>query len=313
MRRAFGLLGLAFLGALTLAGFAARLGHPWELFVHFRPHYAALALLLGGLLLLLRAPRLAAAGAIIAAVNIAAVSTTPMAVRAPAQSANLKVLWLNSGGHNGALYETGLWAKAARADLVVISELRPDQDDDLAQYFPDMPYRHHRRLGQATDLIALTRAPAAPRWREGGGEPDAIVSFDFTLADGAPITVTALHPNPPTMRWMKTNRDNHLHAAFRLVAQSQGRQMLVGDFNATPWSPILREGGRYAGLRKARCGGLDSGTFLSRWVFLGLAIDLAYVSADLAVRCAIAPERQSEHYAVLYEVSPMTAARAAPR
>jgi endonuclease/exonuclease/phosphatase (EEP) superfamily protein YafD len=313
MRRAFGLLGLAFFGALTLAGFAARLGHPWELFVHFRPHYAALALLLAGLLLLLRQQRLAAAGAIIAAVNMAAVMSTPLAPRAPAKSASFKVLWLNSGGHNGALYEAGVWAKAAGADLVLISELRPDQDDDLAQYFPDMPHRHHRRLGEATDLIALTRAPAAPRWRDGGGQPDAIVSFDFALADGAPITVTAVHPNPPTMRWMKTNRDNHLHTAFGIVAQNQGRQMLVGDFNATPWSPILREGTRFAGLRMARCGGLDSGTFLSRWVFLGLPIDLAYVSAGLAVRCAIAPARQSEHFAVLYQVSPITAARAAPR
>jgi endonuclease/exonuclease/phosphatase (EEP) superfamily protein YafD len=312
MRRTFGLLGLAFVGGLTLAGFAARLGHPWELFVHFRPHYAALALLLTGLLVLLRVRRLAAAGAIIAAVNIAAVMSTPMATRAPAGAAGLTVLWLNSGGHNGALYEAGLWAKAARADLVVISELRPDQDDDLAQYFPDMPYRHHRRLGEATDLVALTRAPAAPRWASGGGEPDAIVSFDFAMPDAAPITVTALHPNPPTMRWMKTNRDSHLRAAYRVVAQGSGRQMLVGDFNATPWSPILREGQRATGLRMAACGGLDSATFLSRWVFLGLPIDLGYVSPDLAVACAIAPKRQSEHYAVLYQVNPK-AARAAPR
>lgn len=312
MRRKLGLLGLAGLAVLTALGFAARLGHPWELVVHFRPHFAALALGLAGLLILARLPRLAVAAGIVAAVNVAAVTTTPMAPRMGSETAHLRVLWLNSGGHNGALYAAGRWAQAARADLVVISELRPDQDDDLGQYFPDLPHRHHRRLGEATDLVALTRAPAAPRWTAGGGEPDAIVAFDFALADGRPLTVIAAHPNPPTMRWMKANRDQHLRTAFGQAAQTAGLKMLVGDFNATPWSPILRDGQRATGLRMANCGGLNSATFLSRLVFLGLPIDLAYVSPGLAVRCTIAAERQSEHYPVLYEIA-ATDARATPR
>jgi endonuclease/exonuclease/phosphatase (EEP) superfamily protein YafD len=304
MKRALGLFGLAMLTAMTLTAFAAGLGYPWEMFVHFRPHYAALALCGVVVLLVLGQKRLAVASAILAGVNIAAVASTPLARPLPATGAPVyRVLWLNSGGHNGALFAAGLWAERAKADLVIISELRPDQDDDLAGYFPSFGFRHHRGLGGGSDLVALTRTPADPIWRDGGGLANAIVSFNVRFADGQIATVTALHPPPPTEAWMKRDRDALLRAAYANIAATAGPHLMIGDFNATPWSPILREATQRAGLKLAGCGGLNGATWLSRAVFLGLPIDLAYANDGLAVRCAIAEQRQSDHYPILVELS----------
>lgn len=104
------------------------------------------------------------------------------------------------------------------------------------------------------------------------------------LENGA--TVIATHPIPPVST--ETARDNarHLAAVGDLAASLAGPRIVVGDFNATPWSRPFTTLVARSGLRDSRHGFGVGASFPAAggWLTaLRIPIDHALVSPDIAV------------------------------
>lgn len=103
------------------------------------------------------------------------------------------------------------------------------------------------------------------------------------MVAGEPLTFISSHPTIPIGRRLFELRNEQLRDVAELVKRVPGKQVLLGDFNATMWESQFRLLEASTGLKNVRRG---FGILPSWPVFLPLAmipIDHALVSDDIAV------------------------------
>lgn len=230
----------------TDAGFAGTLG---RMFDSLAPHLLALGVVLAGLIAVLgrgAAIRGVACALILAALATAlpilsrhnAVSvTTEAETEVPAQ---LTVLWFNVYADNLTPPDTLATALlAAGADLIVLGEATSVLPvlDRLTTVYP-------HRLGCDTpdhcSTLVLSRLPFAPDSATmiRTSRPDRMASVRLVPPQGPPIDVVAVHMAKP---WFYGFYDVDLWHLLDQSASSTGPLLVLGDFNAAPWSrPGLR-------------------------------------------------------------------------
>lgn len=158
----------------------------------------------------------------------------------PAPEVNGPVLTLASANlhldnrHVGPLAD---WLATAQPDLVVLLELSPDYAQQLAG-LRAYPYQQLYPEPGPFGIGLLSRQPLTQvNWHAddtGIGRIDAQINWA-----GQPIRLTALHPMPPLSPEYHQRRNRLLtevaiqHQASRLPA------LMLGDFNASPWSSAL--------------------------------------------------------------------------
>lgn len=293
-----------FLGLLAgLAGLAAsRLGQLWiafDVFSQFTLQFAVitLAFLLGGVMP--RAKLLTAS--VLLVLGIAGIGMWPhLASRGPwpataaaageraLRVASFNTLWVNDDAD-------AVKAEILRldADIIVLIEMGPAKRRILSEIRDRYPHQADCYDLDYCNFAVLSRLPimaseARGRWQ---GPPFIRVRLG---AEAGGLTVFGVH----------TTRFPHAAAQFRqvteiarLIEATAGRKLVMGDFNATPFSRIM------AVLRDR--GGLSRLTFLPSWpAQLGLpqiAIDHILVSPGLRL---LAPARigeaaGSDHYPVI--------------
>jgi endonuclease/exonuclease/phosphatase (EEP) superfamily protein YafD len=285
------LLAVALPLASLLAYAAARFW--WaDLLVHFRLHYLLLALLLlalalwqrrrgwqfaAVLTLLLNAPAALQGGT---AVLLRPAQAQPVAATAgqPVRIAALNLLWRNTR-HAAALD----WARGTDADILVFVEV--DSRWQRALQALRQQYPHARALQRAghSGTLLLSRWPlqaATPLDAGTPGTPELVV--DVATPGGA-LRVIAVHATWPLGPAVSAARARE----FALIADTASATTLplvaIGDFNVTPASPhftVLLERGR---LRDAAAGRGGQPTWPSLLPWLGLRIDHALVSPQVAV------------------------------
>lgn len=294
-----GLAALAVLGLLgaTAAGFAARLGHPFELFSHFRPHWAAAGVLLAPAALLVRQRRAAGALAALALVNagavIAGVGRAVPALPVEAEP-DLVLVWANLQYNEDALDHVAALARRSEADIVALTELPPGASN-WTTLLPGLPCVSVPDYRDIFSIALITRAPC--RTAETASPAVWCHAARFTeTPDGARII--ALHPVPPMTPDARAHRDAVTHGAVE-TAQRRNADIIVGDFNATPWSPLMIDV-RRAGFRPIDCGAPWRSTWRRRQMLTGLPIDLAYAGPRVRrARCRVGADTGSDHYPLI--------------
>jgi endonuclease/exonuclease/phosphatase (EEP) superfamily protein YafD len=287
---------------LGLSGLAlARAGHLWvgfDIFSHFTMHFALLAGAFGiGLILprarLLVAPLLVLAGIVAIGLWPHLASDAPRIIASPAEGerslrvASFNTLWVNEDWES-------VRAEIERldADVVALLEMNPAKRGILAALKPRYPYQADCFGIDFCRIAILSRLPiidsdARSRWE---GPP-------FLLARLGPaaggLSVMGVH----------TIRFPHSRAQFRqvtalagLLEKLPGHKVVMGDFNATPFSriPAVIEAG--ANLRRV--------TFLPTWPATAglpqIAIDHIFLSPGLRLLEAarIGEAAGSDHYPV---------------
>lgn len=292
---------LAFVLFLTFAAFLARWTQPFEIFSHFRMHLAAAALALALALLALRQARAALAAFVAAAANVAAIAWA-LAAPAPAAEANapaVRVLWANLQRKQEALDAAVALARAVRADIVAMTELPPGRADAVRRALPDFLciVADSRSTSPSAVLIA-SRRPCAG----GGAAPTTFRPAAAQFADIGELRVVALHARPPWSNERTAQRNAVIMAGARAAA-AHPRSLVIGDFNATPWSPIMIDVGR-GHLRRAPCGGPWAVTWGGNMPFHRLVIDHALLGRGLAVAdCRLGDDIGSDHRPLIVDVS----------
>ncbi len=273
------------LAGVSLAALAGPLHWTFLLLTHFRPWMAAAALLLTLLALGLRQRWW-----VLALLLCLVANAWPVAVawnaRAPLDAGSdgrqIKVLTFNLYYGNDHLDEVRRRILASDADLVLLSEV-------LARHAPLIQalaaaYPYHALPGSegGQGEALFSRLPLGEMIRRRATESASLWIVQAEAA-GRPLELFLGHPLPAANSAL-----NRVHSAWFEAAEAAldevppGRPLLViGDLNATPWSPRLA-----ALMAKGHLGwtGDGLGTWPSRFPrWASLAIDHVLVSPGFAV------------------------------
>jgi len=270
----------------SLAGFLGRVTQPFELLCQFRLQYAVLGAVLLAAAAIARWQRAAALAGAAMMVNLIAIGMV-VAKDAPpvARPATTTLVWANLYRKPKALAALAIYARGRHADIVALTEVPPDGLRRIHETFPDFHCLvFDADQGNPFAVAIASRAPCSSR----GGAVNA------RYADIAGLRVVAVHGRPPWSNARTHERNAAIRDAFALAAASP-RAVLVGDFNATPWSPVF-DAATVRDLRRANCGLPLRATWTSAVPLLSLSLDQAFVTFGLAVTsCDLGPDIGSDH------------------
>ncbi|MBL8738428.1 MAG: endonuclease/exonuclease/phosphatase family protein [Planctomycetes bacterium] len=304
-----GVLGLlALLAApIAIAPWCARWHWSLDLLANFVVQAGWFLLLAAALFAWQRAWRALSACLAGAAVAGAAVlpdwfGATATVTAAPAASVRLLALnLLRDNEANAALALAGL-ADAA-PDIVLASELTPEWHERLAPGLAAFPHRHVRTDPGYFGVGLWSRWPLRDA---------TIVSLGWSPAIRAvvdtpygPIGVLGVHTPRPGNAARNADRDQALAAIPKAVQGLPAAHVVLGDCNATPWTPTLRDLVADGSLRAA-----TFGSWLPSWptmwpLPLRIPIDHALLGPGLdALEVGTGPSFGSDHLPLFAVVQP---------
>lgn len=271
--------------SLTAFAFSQILGgrfFPAELFSHFLPHYAAV-FALAALLCSGRARLIWLAAALAAALWLSLPWERSPRPAAPAW----RLLAYNVHLDNPDPAAETAALSAERPDVLALSEI--DLDDarwhTLLQRYP------HGCAHRENSPFALAVQAARPL-----SACEIRFSGDFAyiralLPDGTALY--ALHPPPPVSAGLAEARSRYLEQTAADMAAESGAVVAAGDFNTSPFSPLMRGFMHRSGLK------LYTPHWLPTWRPFGISIDHALANRPLHIRAL--PWQHSDHRPLLVQ------------
>lgn len=251
---------------------------------HFVVQYCAAAVILLMLALFFSAP----AAAFVAAVSlfISLHELRPLLPKKLPQAPDvpkLKILQANVLKSNRT---PGLLQKLIedeKPQIITCAEVNPECAAMLQGLKDEYP---HQLVTTGTDSYRVALLSKLPLLKIeqtafGGARTEAIV-FRVQLG-GKVIDAVSLHPYTPNANI--ESRDSEFAAiASRFAAETPEHLMLMGDFNATPWCPAMKQLMKTLKLRNAREGRGINTTWPAFFPFLfRIPIDHVLVSANLGI------------------------------
>jgi endonuclease/exonuclease/phosphatase (EEP) superfamily protein YafD len=236
---------------LTLGSLLGRFHWTLDVLSHFHVQYL---LLLSGAtlgLLWLRAKRSALLLLPALAVNIVLIApfwlpAYPTVEAASAEEvAPLRVMAMNISTSNAGYGEVVARIRSENPDIVYLSEVREDLVTLLqAELGASYPVQYAEPSRHTLGVAILARDPNVQVQTVGFGDDVGRMRRRYLRADfdwhGTPVTLAGIHPLPPMRGGWAESRDREIDAMAQL-AQEVGRPfILVGDFNAAPWSQPMQ-------------------------------------------------------------------------
>lgn len=310
-RGRFGRLGA---GGIFLIGLIfAALIFPWlgrwvwwaELFSHFVPQYAVLALVLGIVYSVRHRPWLAGVALTICVIEMLrwAPLWLPNVPESAAGGRRLTILQLNVNAYHSNPQRVVEWVMAQDADVAVLVEVPPTWRSFLAPVAARYPSTLMKLPAKGTGIAVFSRRASSLRIVSVGDPwcPAVVLTLPLSPGGGR-LAVYATHLASPMGPADAEARNRQLTALGRRVASDpSARKIVVGDLNVTRWSPWFREVVAPAGLRDAQEGFGSRSTWptvLTPWV--GVAIDHTLISAGIEViRRTVGPDLGSDHLPVV--------------
>jgi endonuclease/exonuclease/phosphatase (EEP) superfamily protein YafD len=271
---------LAFLCLVVAVVTGLSFMHHWRfaLASHFRPHLAVLSIVLAILVSLAGLPgwatSLAALLALLAtAANLFSIwRVLPSFSSASGEDgARLRIAFANLCTTNRNRAAVVAWILRENVDVLVVAECEGEWPEALATLGESFPH------GTETDTEA------------------------------GPLSLIGLHAAMPRSGRYSTGRDAMIETVGHIVWRRPGGVVVVGDFNATPWSIPMRR--LMAGRRLSYGPGAFRGTFPS-WLpdWAGIPIDMVLAGGGWrVVGHRHGPRIGSDHWPVLTEVAAVKA------
>ncbi len=299
--------------ALAVASIAAFFGrYVWwlDVFANFRVQFLA-ALLVSGVVLLFSRFRTIAVGILfVAGINLAVVA--PLFLGSPGDSQPgvpvIRVMSFNLLSTNDHYGEVADYIEANQPDVVLLHESSLPWETAMAS--AGLNYEVFK--GRSENLIFGTLVLV----KQGFDGVD-IVSFGFAESEpravevsisddswNAPLAILSVHPLAPTDKERAAIRDAQLGYAAEWAAEQSGPYLVVGDFNATPWSWPFRNLISVGKLRNSQIGFGLQPTFASNSnPFFRVPIDHLVHSDALVVRQRVlGPTMGSDHFPIIVDL-----------
>lgn len=303
--------------AATLIALLAGSGWPAELFSHFPVQYA-LVQLVGILFFLAFRPRWLA----LVSLPLLALNLWPLlpyywqggsAHAAMGPVASLRVMTLNINAENPRADLVLQAIEAENPDLLLLLEITPGWLEAAPAAFRERyPYRASEITDSPFGIALLSRRPLVNHdilhfGIYGRPAIAALLCSETAQAgEAAPcLQVMALHPDPPITPSLARSRDGQFaEVAEYLRGMGEKRHIVLGDMNATPWSPVLRDFMAATGLRDSALGFGMHPTWFSRALPFGIPIDQILHSDGIAVLDRrVGSDVGSDHFAVTADIT----------
>ena len=238
-------------------------------------------------------------------INLAAVLPHWTAsIAEPSGEQRLEITHLNTQASNRDFDAVLELIRTSGADLIFLAEVTPALQDVIAEadlaYAPVAGTPDRTRIG----ILALARDDTATgRLTNLGASEVPAVLVETTLGD-QPVTILGFHTSSPGEERRAADRDDQLAAAAELVIAREGPMVLVGDFNATPWTPAFREL-LDSGLVDGQKGRGVAGSWPAGWGPLKIPIDHVLHTPDLTTTAfAFGPSAGSDHRSLTVTLAP---------
>ncbi|MBN9693549.1 MAG: endonuclease/exonuclease/phosphatase family protein [Verrucomicrobia bacterium] len=214
--------------------------------------------------------------------------------------ARLRVLSVNVHTANQDFAKVRTAIETSEPDLLVLQEVDDRWMAELAPLERLFPHRLDQPREDNFGLAVWSRYSFQnSEILEFAGVEVPALAVSLTVA-GTPLRVLAVHLLPPGDAEYADARNRQLRAVAEWTQTQQGPLVVVGDFNATPWSPFFQDFLRYSrvGLGAAAwslnptwpAGGVGT-------VLLRIPLDHCLVSPDLAVLARqVGPDIGSDHF-----------------
>jgi len=236
----------------------------------------------------------------------------PPSIHPTAESgASLRVVWANLRN-----WVTGSPAlmhllDSETPDIAILTELSAHHRA-AAMTAPGYAFRTNFPAGSAFDLLLMSRIrPTEVRFDYAFGADFPVMEARFCTIDGSAtcLAIIALHaPGPPfpesALGEPATLRNGLLALAATMARRrlaAHDHVLLIGDFNATPYSSVFRDMLATSGLADTTSAPAEKPerprpTWLSVWPGVGLPIDNALISPGIrVVERRLGPNIQSDH------------------
>ncbi len=296
--------------ALAVASIAAFFGRfIWwlDVLANFRVQFLVGLLVAGGVLLFSRFRRWAIGILFIAGINLAVVA--PLYLGSPGESdisaPTMRVLSFNLLSTNTNYGDVVDYIRATEPDVVLLHEASLPWESAMESAGLD----YEVSIARSTDLIfgtlVLTKH-AADVVSYGFAETDPrAVQITTQIPDWSEkVTLLSSHPLAPTSEERASLRDAQLEFAADWAAEMSGPFVVVGDFNATPWSWPFRNLVARGDLRDSQVGfGVQPTFAASSNPLFRVPIDHLLHNENLRVRTRqLGPAMGSDHFPILVDL-----------
>lgn len=243
------LVGL-FLSGLVLLSFFAPANWMLELLTHFRLQYSLGLLTIVLILVVLKKPLPAMLLSVFLLMNSLLIAPfyLPTNWRATAtnhtldtnQQVKYSVLFANINYGNQNLDRLLDRIEFENPDLLVTVETDQQKFDQLTPQLSQYPHTFHVNRGQRLGTSIWSKQPFVTDpnviWDESQTYPT--IRFQLPASDSLqPLVVYAVHPPPPITSSTTEARNQIFGLLANQIGQEVGPILVVGDFNATSWSP----------------------------------------------------------------------------
>jgi endonuclease/exonuclease/phosphatase (EEP) superfamily protein YafD len=157
--------------------------------------------------------------------------------RAPANAPVFSVLFLNVWIRNNHLDQVATLIREKNADIVVLVEASPRLRDAIKDVAQTYPYHADCADNAGCGTIILSRARMLPL--DISSSDVSTLSVQTDLA-GCQMPVTAVHLRRPFPFSDVGNQMRQAVDVSNLVSTWSGAQLVMGDFNAAPWSAVMK-------------------------------------------------------------------------
>ena len=282
-RLAIAAAGLAVIALVGLHVVALVPIWPCHLFQHFRVQYAA-----GGLVVVGCAAALRMGGSF----DVAAIATLLHALwiapdlcsaarPIPNDGVAFRVLLLNVHTESTAFDQVRALIDDVRPDLIGLMEVDRRWLDELAPAVASYPGRLEQPRADNFGVALYARKPLAGAIEQGGRLPRVVAQVGL---DGAELAVLLVHPLPPVSGPSLAAQRATLEAVADRARAISTPLLIMGDFNATPWSSPFRRLVDRTGLCDSRAGFGIGASFPATSTVLRIPIDHVLVSCSIGVR-----------------------------
>jgi len=288
---------------LTVAGFLGRLWWVFDLVANFRPQMFLVTVVLVGAAALARQFQLTGALGVAAALNLITLwpFLTGIPLTPPGGEPTLEILSFNVGVSNPQRGDVMAFIAEEDPDLVIL--LESSFEWEAAASAAGLPMRMVSVVPPTfvSGITVMARPELGASLLGAEFTPVEGVGVRVGL-DGRFVDVLAIHPPSPTSAGRADRRDLVLAEAGVWAAGRSLPTIVVGDFNATPWSHAYRSMRRETGFADSLEGRGLQPTWRAGAGPLMIPIDHALHTDDIGVASRrTGPSLGSAHRALIVE------------
>jgi endonuclease/exonuclease/phosphatase (EEP) superfamily protein YafD len=226
------------------------------------------------------------------------------AIADPVGPDRLTITHLNTAAANPDKEAVVEFVRSAEADVVLLAEVTPALLELLEAADLDLHAVAGTPARTPIGLLALARDPNVNgRLTNLGVSEVPAVLLELELR-GRPIEILGFHTSSPGREARSSARDDQLAGAGRRVRERSTPMVLIGDFNATPWTGAFRDL-LATGLVDGQRGRGVAGSWPAGWGPFKIPIDHALHTPELTTTSfSFGDSAGSDHNSLTVTIAP---------